>query len=160
MCLAAAGLVVGGLGAVMQYQATRQQAEYQADVAKANALAAQYQADAAGRRGELEVDELRRQVSQTTGAGRAAYGAANVLLGSGSALSWEQDVAAAGERDVAMSRYNTAMEQWAYRNQRQDYLAQSRYSLWSGRTGAMAGLVRNSASLLGQAATTKLNFGG
>lgn len=144
----------------MQYDNARMEGEYQQDLAKYNATMAGYQADAAGRRGEMEIDAIRREVAQVTGAGRAAYGAGNIILGSGSPLSWEQGVAASGARDIETSRYNTAMEQWGYRNQASGYLAEGSNAMASARRRGYASLLAGTSSLIGQGVTAFGRTGG
>ena len=151
--VATVGLLASAGGGVMQYKSTMAAAEYEEDVAKNNALLAKYQAEDASRRGEIQVDDINQAISQLTGQGRATMGAGNILLGSGSALSWEQDVAAGGARDIAMSEYNTSMERWGFGIQRGNYLAAGRFAMWAGRQQAAAGAIKTGTSLLSSAGT-------
>ena len=142
MIAGASGQVMAAGGAVMQGRSTMAAAEYEEDVAKNNALLAKYQAEDASRRGEIQVDDINQAISQLTGQGRATMGAGNILLGSGSALSWEQDVAATGARDIAMSEYNTSMERWGFDLQRDNFLAAGESAIWAGRQRLYAGYIQ------------------
>jgi ribosomal protein S13 len=133
-------------------------ADYQNEQAKANALLAKYQSEDAARRGELEIEEINRQTSQITGAGRTALAAGNIALGSGTPMTWEMDVAAQGARDIEMSRYNTAMEQWGYGIQGQNYRSQGRYAKWSAKEQGRANYIGNATSLLGTMGGAALGF--
>jgi len=133
----------------MGARAASQQADYQADVQRNNALAAEFmQADAA-RRGEIEADQINRRIAAVTGMGRTAYAAGNVMLRSGSPASWEEDVAVLGAEDRAMSQYNTQMEQWGFGRQADDFRTRSRLASWQSGQSMFAGYLGAANSILG-----------
>lgn len=111
------GIGAGIAGTQMQVKANEQAAEYARAVAKNNAIIAEFQAKDAEQRGELEKEALGRDVSRIKGAGRTGFAAGNVQLGSGSELSWEQDVAAESTIERLKIDRNTEMEAWGIRNQ-------------------------------------------
>lgn len=111
MCDAlSAAIVVGGATAIqgfMSAEAQRAQMEYQADVARSNALAQQYEAEQTKIEGQLEqqkVDKqkelLRREYDMQAAQNRAELSAAGVDLTTGSPLA-----ALAGNADLFAADY-------------------------------------------------------
>ncbi len=91
--LAIISAVIGAVSAFSQMEAQRRQQEYQAKVAKANALASQQQAVLVRKKTEVAqraVDEQKKDVKRkyvsAAGTNRSLLAAANVDLTSGSAL--------------------------------------------------------------------------
>lgn len=111
------GVGAGIAGSRMQSKAAEQAAAYSAAVAANNAKIAEWQAQDVEQRGELAKEDLGRNISRLKGTGRAAYAAGNVQIGSGSALSWEQDVAEESTLEELKIDHNTEMEAWGIRNQ-------------------------------------------
>ena len=157
--IAIIGVVIAAASAAYAGVAQSDAADFQSKVAQNNAKASEYQAQDAAARGEIERDNLRRKIAATIGTGRANWGASGVQLGSGSPLNWELETAVAGEQDLAMSRDNTAMEQWGFRNQRNNFLAQSGLYRAESQSSAISGGINSSSSLLSGASQLDRRYG-
>lgn len=108
--------------------AQQQAAEYQAAVTRNNAIAqdnnakmAKTQAEDALRRGADEELALRQRVAQTQGAQTAALAARGLDVSSGSALGLISDTEYLGEIDALTIRDNAAREAWGHNRQVQEY---------------------------------------
>lgn len=117
MAMQIIGVGAGIAGSRMQTKAAEQAAAYSAAVAANNAKIAEWQAQDAEQRGELAKDDLKRGVSKLKGTGRTAFAAGNVMIGTGSALDWEMDVAEESTLEELKIDHNTEMEAWGLRNQ-------------------------------------------
>lgn len=109
---AVAGGVVSTVQGVQQAENQKQQAEYQAEVAEANARLAERQAE----RIDLQADQRRSALlldsQQKTGAARAGFAANGVVLGAGTVLDYEADVAQTYDLDLANLNYDVENQKW------------------------------------------------
>lgn len=115
-------LTAGGLSAVSSLQQTsaaNKQAQYQQDVAKANAEAARNQAKITAEKGRIEGENLdrersalRRQYADLQSGNIASLGALGVDMSSGSALDTLEGNALRFSQDVALNRYQKALSEW------------------------------------------------
>lgn len=148
------GGIVGAQGATYQGEAQAAQANYQAGVAQANAKIAAGDADYALTAGQVQVQQVGMAARQQIGATKAAFGAGNIDVSSGSAsrvveseaelAQTSEGVAAANARKTAYGYSVTAAEDTAqaglYESEAAtapiaaSYAAES--SLISGFTGA------------------------
>jgi hypothetical protein len=129
-----AGLAVAGVaGATSAYesaQASKQQAasqaasfNYQAQVAKNNALVSSQNANAELAENNLKVQQLQTQKSQQLAAVRAAMGANGIQLNTGSSLAVQSGVATAGQQSVWSQQFDGIANAISLQNQAQDYSA-------------------------------------
>lgn len=133
--MSAVGTGVGIYGAIAQGEAAKASADYNAKIQRNNSIAAGYQAADAERRGEIQRDQIRLREAAVEGAGKAGWGASGVALGAGgSPETWMVDSAQKSSYDLAMSRHNTDMEVWGYKNQASNYLAQAKLDDYQGQT--------------------------
>lgn len=109
---AVAGGVVSTVSGVQQAENQKQQADYQAEVAEANARLAERQAE----RIDLQADQRRAALSlesqQKTGSARAGFAANGVVLGAGTVLDYEADVAQTYDLDLANLNYDVENQKW------------------------------------------------
>ena len=115
-------LTAGGLSAVSSLQQTsaaNKQAQYQQDIAKANAEAARNQAKITAEKGRIEGENLdrersalRRQYADLQSGNIASLGALGVDMSSGSALDTLEGNALRFSQDVALNRYQKALSEW------------------------------------------------
>ena len=115
-------LTMGGLSALSSLQQTsaaNKQAQYQQDVAKANAEAARNQAKITAEKGRIEGENLdrersalRRQYADLQSGNIASLGALGVDMSSGSALDTLEGNALRFSQDVALNRYQKALSEW------------------------------------------------
>jgi hypothetical protein len=121
MGLPLAALVVGGIGAavsaggmVEQGRAQANAADYQAQVARNNALIAQQNATWTAQSGEAKVAAEGMKTAQRVGSAKAAQGASNIDVNTGSAANVRQAMGKVGATDALTIRSNTAREAYGY----------------------------------------------
>lgn len=148
--LAATGVstALGVAGAVQEGQAAKEQAKYQAVVARNNAVIAEQKAVDAEQRGRISEQQQRLRTSQAIAAARANAAARGVLVDSGSALGITQDIAEMGELDALTIRSNTAREAAAHRQMRTDFESQQALIRASGDTAQRRAGFEATSSLL------------
>ena len=107
-----AGGVIGTVSAVQQAENNKNQAEYQAEVAEANALLARRQAE----RIDLSADQRRAALLMdfqgNRGAARAGFAANGVVLGAGTGLDYEADLAQTYDLDLKNLNYDVENQKW------------------------------------------------
>jgi hypothetical protein len=103
-----AGGFFGAQGAEYQAQAQANQAQYQAGVARINAQIQKQNADYAIAAGEVEAQQAGIGTRQTVGAERAAFGAGNIDVNSGSAAQVQASEIAVGQENQSIIRANAA----------------------------------------------------
>lgn len=123
--LLVASAAAGAYGAYSSSQAAKAQAEYQSDVAQANATMAGYQREDALRRGEEDAQLAARQAERMRGTQVARLASNGLDITSGSSLSILEDTAFFGAQDVQTIRNNAAREAWGYSVQADNEMASS-----------------------------------
>ena len=123
-----------------------QEGNYQAKVAKNNAITQSRMATAAAEKGTRDEQRLRLQIAQAKGNQRAALGASGREL-SGSASDLIADTAMMGELDALTLRYNAGMEAYGYEVDAGNSRAQSALYKQSGRTAAAGTLLTTAGSV-------------
>jgi hypothetical protein len=125
--LAAAGIAATAGSTVMQaagqgQQAAAQagQANYLAQVARNNQVAAQRNAALASQQGEVDAQRSQLKTAQLEGSQRAALAAQGGDVDSGSPLDIQADTARAGYTDAAAIRSNAALKAYNYDIQAND----------------------------------------
>lgn len=121
----------------------KQQADYAAGEAKNNAKITRMQQGQEETRGQVERQNIRLNAAQVEGAGKAAFGAAGVQLGSGSTLSWAMDTAERAAYDIGVSQENTANRMWGLDVERQNYLEQSKMFRRRGSNEMIGGVLNS-----------------
>ena len=142
--VSAAGSVMGGIQA-------KQQGNYQAAVARANAKAADEQARDAIDRGKIEQQQHWRQVADTKGSQQAALAAGNVDTSFGSARSLAEDTAMIGNEDANALYHNTYNEVRGFDISAANYRSQAQASKMQGQGGFTKGLFGAATTILGGA---------
>lgn len=126
--LAVASTAVSALGAVQQANAQKAQAEYNAEVARNNAIiAAQNEADVI-QRGEVAKELQLTRLEQTMGTARAAIGGSGIALETGGETTTGQllgDLRAAGQFDIMTLKNNIDREARAARIEGTQFEAQA-----------------------------------
>lgn len=121
----AAAAAVSAYSAYDSSQNAKAQAEYQSDVAQANATMAGYQREDALRRGEEDAQQAARQAERMRGTQVARLASNGLDITSGSSLSILEDTAFFGAQDVQTIRNNAAREAWGYSVQADNEMASS-----------------------------------
>jgi opacity protein-like surface antigen len=138
-------------GQYQQGKAQQAQYDYQAQVDRNNAQIAEWQAQDALRRGEIEEKQHRIKVGQLAGRQRSVLAASGVDVSSGSALDILGDTAELGELDALTIRSNAAREAYNYRVQASNSQASSALSSLAGQNARTSSYIGATSSLLGGA---------
>ena len=117
IAISAIGTGVAAYGAYQQGQAAEDQAKYQEQVAKNNAIIAERQATDARERGHLSEAQQRLRTRMAIGSARASAASRGVLVDEGSALAQQGDIAAVGELDALTIRNNAEREALGFESQ-------------------------------------------
>lgn len=120
-------------GSIQQGRAAKQQADYQAAVARNNQIIAQRKADDARERGRLAELQKRRETAQLIGRQRAGAAARGVEVDSGSAVDITADTAAFGELDALTIRSNAEREALGFEAEANQFEAEGQLRRLSGR---------------------------
>lgn len=114
--IAVAGALVGGIagtvGAVQQAEQQRAEAEFYAEQAEENARLSRREAEAIEVMGNQEKLQLRQKMLAQKSSGRAGYAAGGVVLGSGTTLDYEADIADAYDSDARNLEYDIKSRKW------------------------------------------------
>lgn len=138
----AASVVAGGVSAYSSYQ----QGAIAQGVAKNNARMAEYAAQDAKRRGDLEAADVRRRTAQLQGKQRSIMAARGLDLTVGTPADILEQTSFFGETDESMARYNAQRDAWAYRAQRQNILTEGKAAASKGRMEAFSTLLGTAGS--------------
>jgi len=124
-----------------------QMGKYNQCVAENNAQVAEYQAEDAIQRGELEEKQYRLKIEQLKGQQRASIASSGLLLDQDTAGDVLLDTAETGERDVMTIRSNAAREAYAYRVQAANSRSEGLLDSYGGTNRALSGLLSGAGSV-------------
>lgn len=114
--LAVTGALVGGIvstvGGVQQAEQQKQMAEFQAEQEAENARLARREAEAIKVQGDQEKQQLRQRMLLQRSSARTGFAASGVVLGAGSTLDYEADIADAYDMDSRNLDYDIESRQW------------------------------------------------
>lgn len=152
---AIAGGVMGTVGAIQQAEQQREAADFQAQQEAENARLARKEAEAIEMMGNQERAKLRQKMLEHRSAGRTGYAAGGVVLGSGTTLDYEADIAEAYESDKANLEYDIATKKWQKKvaatnaaSQSAIYRAQAKAAGQSKTTSLFSGIFDTTADTL------------
>lgn len=120
----------------------------QQNIYNQNAQIADYQAEDALQRGQVNERMMRRQTKQVIGSQRASLASQGVDINKGSALDVQADAAYLGELDALTIRNNAAKEAWGYKVQANDYRNKGKIAKREGMFGAFNTILGSAGSLL------------
>lgn len=147
--LMGAGLALGAYGTYQQADASRNMANYNAQVADNNAKTAEYAAQDAIRRGDEEAAAIRRNADMLKGSQRASMAARGLDLAEGTAQELQDQTDFFSFADQATARTNAQREAWAARNQGANYRSEAGMQRATAR--GINPMLSAGASLLGGA---------
>lgn len=151
----AAGTVVNTYSAYQQQKAANAQARFQAKLADANAAEAEYEAEQAIKRGQLEASAHLSKVNALVGAQRVGFAGSGVSVLSGSPAAAVRETQILGNNDALMIRYNAELEAWRMRREGRNASAQA--ALY--RSSTSSPLMAAGTTLLGGASRLAMLFG-
>lgn len=140
--------VAGVVGSIAQGNQAAAADRYQAQIARNNALSAEYAAQDAKRRGEIAATNEALKTRQQIGTQRTAIAGGGIDVGSATAVDTVGDTARVGTLDIATIRSNAAREAYAYRQQGSGFTANA--NLYDSKAGndQTAGYFNASATAL------------
>lgn len=153
----AAGGVLQAVGSIQGGKAAEREYDYQAGLARNNALVAAAGARDAQERGDIEEARYARDVGQFQGQQRAAIASSGIVGGEGSALRVVQDVGAQAYLDAETIRRNTEREVLGFRNERNRFVHQAQMLKHQGDAAKRAGKINAALGLMGTAADVGLS---
>lgn len=145
--LAGVSMMAMGAGAGISAAGAYQQGKYQNEVARSNAQTQQAMANDAIARGEIAEQNHRRQVAQVQGDQRAAMGANNVDMTSGSMSGILQDTAQMGELEALTIRSNAQREAYGHNVAATNYRAEGNMAKTAGMYNAAGTLLSTAGSV-------------
>lgn len=148
MCdLGTIGLVLSVASTAMASKGARDQGKYQQQIANNNAVAAEYQAEGAIEKGNLEAKQARLRAGQEKGSARTALAANGLDVDFGTAVDLQGDILAAGEQDAQQLKHNAALDAWGFRNQASNSRANGTLARTSGNNQAASSLLTGASSV-------------
>lgn len=135
-----ASLVVGTGAAAYGVYTSTQQAKFNKQVARNNAVLAENKAQDSIARGRIEERKRRILGQQKLGEQRAAAAGRGVVVDEGSALDLLLDTAAVNEFDIMTIRHNAQREASGFRQQAADFAVQEGLESAAGRNAVVGGL--------------------
>lgn len=155
IALSAAGTLMSAVSAYQASQARKAQANYQAAVARNNAITARQTAAAIAERGKIAEADHRRKIRQARGRAKAVQAASGFLVDDTADASNQQliqDIAELGQLDILRIRDNVALEERRARIQGVNYQAQA--GLFSAKAGSINPLAAGASTLISGASAT------
>lgn len=144
-----AGGVLGAFGANKQGESQQQMYNYKAQVAKINADIDRQNAAWARTKGEVEATQYGMKAAQQRGAIRAAQGASNIDVNSGSAVDVQRSQEAIKDIDMKQIRSNAAKVAYDYETKATMDENQSSLDTMAGKFAKEAGEIKAAESILG-----------
>ena len=158
MASSVAGGIIGAQGAEYQGQAQANMYNYQAAVARLNQQIAQQNADYEKEVGEVQAQEQGMKTRQVVGQERAAYGAGNIDVNSGSPMAVQRSELAVGQESQAIIRSNAAHRAYAAEVQGMQDVAQANIYDYSARTSLDAAKINAMSSIIGAAGSVSTKW--
>ena len=152
----AAGVTASAIGAYNQSVAAKNQAKYQAQVAKNNATMAEYAAQDASNRGAEEAAKVAANARRVRSRQVAAIASSGIDITSNSSQSLLEDTDFLSAQDAAQVRSNAARQAWGYRVEGQNFNASSAMYRTSARNENP--LMAAGTSLLNSAGSAAVRF--
>lgn len=142
------GTVAGVVGALQTSRAAREQANYQAEIARNNQILANRAAKETEQRGEREEYIQRLRTRQAIGKQKVAFASNGVLVDVGSAATAVADTAQFGELDALTIRDNAAREAARLRAMGENYSAEAELAKMRGQSEYSAALMSSFGTIL------------
>lgn len=135
-------------GQYQEGQAAKDMSKYQSQVAKNNALSAEYAAEDARARGRQAEVTQRQRNRLIQGNYRASAAARGVLVDDGSAGDSLVDLAGIGELDALTIRSNAEREALGFEAESSEFMGESRLRKASGKNAVRSAALGSASTLL------------
>lgn len=127
----------GTFSAVSAYQ----QGQVNKQIANNNAKMAEYAAQDAQRKGELDAQMVQRKASQLSGTQRSMMASRGLDISSGTPAELLDQTDFFGQTDANTARFNASQDAWAYKAEAQDLRSQGKWAARNANTQAFASLL-------------------
>lgn len=158
--MGAVGAGVSALGAITGGIAQGQEASYQAQVARNNAQIAQQNAGYATAAGSQQAEATSLEGAEKSGQLKAAQGANNIDVNSGSAVAAQVSEREANQLNTETMMNNALLNAYGYKSQATGFTAQSGLEETEAKEAPIAGVIGGTGSLLSNASTVGFKYGG
>lgn len=145
------GTAVSAYGAIETGMQNQQLANYRAQVASNNSIIANQNATYATDAGNAKAQQQEMATRQLLGQQEAAQASSGLDVNSGSAVDVRKSTAALGTISAINIRDNAAREAYGFKQQGQDYTAESQLDKYQGKNAMTAGVLNAVGSLVGGA---------
>lgn len=160
LAASAVGAGTAAYGAYEQGVAGRQQAQYQAQVARNNQEVANQYAEAEVTKGRVLENQKRMDTQQREGAIRVAAGASGLDVNTGSPLRLQEDTAMLGEQDALTIRNNAERAAYGYHVEGMNYAGRAQMNDMEASNAARSGNLGAWSSIIGGASSTAGRWAG
>ena len=140
---------MGVVSSVQQGKAAQAQMNYQAEINRRNAKAAQQNAEDKRQEGIEEARMTRLKTAQKVGLQQASLAANGVDVSEGTALDMIEDTSAMGELDALTTRYNYEKQALAYEAQANNFNNQANLDVFAGQNAYRSGVMNAIGTGLG-----------
>ena len=137
-----ASTAIGAVGAIGQGQAAAAQANYQAQVARNNAIIANQNANYAISAGEAKAADVGPQERARAGAVRAALAASGLDVNSGSAEQVQEGTQRIGQTNIERERQQAALRAYGYRSQATNFSAEAGLDTLAAKNASEGGFLK------------------
>lgn len=159
LALGAASAAIGAVGAISSAQAQSANANYQAQVARNNALTAGYNAEYATQAGQEKAQETSLRAREQQGAVTTALAANGLDVNSGSPAQDQTTQRETGSLATQQVVDAAALQAYGFRTQSTSFEAQANLDQAEAGQAETAGLFGAAGSLLGGASSVGLHYG-
>jgi len=143
-----AATVVSAGAAVMGGVAAKQSADYQAAVARNNALTARQMGEHDIMQGQVAAQEQDMKTKEQTGVAKAGLGASGFDMGSGSGMDIQSSQAGLGRLDALRQNDKGLMSDWRYKAQAQNFENEAEAQKAKGNNSLVAGFLNAGSTML------------
>lgn len=147
--MAAVGGLISAAGSVFQGMAAQKEAQYQAQIAKNNAIIAKQNAIAAQVAGSREEEAYRIKATNTRATQRAAFANSGIDVNIGSPLRVQVGTRKIEELDALTIRNNAFRERYDFESQARQFRAQAGLYEMQGRNAMISGAIGAASGVVG-----------
>ena len=158
LAVSAVSAVVGTVGALSSASAASQNASYQAQVARNNAITASQNAEYATEAGQAKATDTSLAARAQLGAVKAAEGASGLDVDTGSPAAVQQTQREVGTLNTERTVDAAALQAYGYRTQATNYVAEGQLQEQESSQALSAGDLSALGTRLGGASSVGLNY--
>ena len=153
---------ISGYGTYKQYSSSAAQQEFEAAQAVQNAQLAKQQQGLVQEAANQQISNIGLSTSQQLGAATAGYAGGNIMVDSGTPLTYRMEAVSQAEREKAATQRQADLDMWKLENERRSLLAQaamlkraSKDTRSAGKLAAFSSLLGSGSSMIGSYSASK-----